>query len=125
MTHNRPNTDAAKILDVICLDLVDDISFDWKKLGGHLFISKCDIDSIDANNPRIWEKTMEMLNTWRQRRGKGATVQVLKKALEKIGRTELLQRVEGMSIPVHNTQMQEVKLKSKNEELNFYSAFSI
>lgn len=68
---------------------------------------------------------MEMLNTWRQRRGKGATVQVLKKALEKIGRTELLQRVEGMSIPVHNTQMQEVKLKSKNEELNFYSAFSI
>ena len=125
MTHNILNTDAAKILGVICLDVVDDISFDWKKLGGHLLISSCDIDHIDANNPRIWDKTMDMLNTWRQRRGKGATVQVLKKALEKIGRTELSQRVEGMSIPVHNTQMQEVKLKSKNEELNFYSAFSI
>ena len=123
--HNRSNTDAAEILGVICLDLADGISVVWKKLARHLFISQYDIDSIDADNPRIWDKTMSMLNAWRQKHGKGATVQVLRQALEKIGRTDLSQRVEGMSIPVHNTQMQEVKLKSKNEELNFYSPFSI
>ena len=101
------------------------MSLVWKKLGRHLLISQDDIDSIDADNPFIREKTMGMLNAWRQRHGKGATVQVLKQALEKTGRTDLSQRVEGMSIPVLNTQMQEVKLKSKNEELNLYSAFSI
>ena len=103
MTHKRGNTDAAKLLDVICLDLADDISLDWKKLGGRLSISQFVINNIDAENHFVSEKTMAILNKWRQTFGKKATVQDLKKALEEIKRGDLSGRVEGMSFTVHNT----------------------
>ena len=103
MTHKRGNTDAAKILDVICLDLADDISLDWKKLGGRLLISQSVINNIDAENHLVSDKTMAMLKKWREAFGKKATVQDLKKALEEIKRGDLSGRVEGMSFTVHNT----------------------
>ena len=106
--------DAATVLNLICLDLAKVMNSDWQMLGGQLLISSYDIDKIDTDNKGIQEKTIEMFKTWRHRFGEGATIQVLRKALQEIERTDLLQRVEGMSIPVHNMQMQEVKLKLKN-----------
>ena len=90
--------DAAQVLDVIFLDLAVDISLDWKLLGGQLSISPAVINNIDAQDHLISEKTMAMLNKWKQKFGKKATVEVLRKALEEIERVDLSERVEGMSI---------------------------
>lgn len=90
--------DVAQVPDVIFLDLADDISLDWKLLGGRLSISPSVINNIDAENHLISEKTTFMLNKWKQKFGKKATVEVLRKALQEIKRGDLSATVEGMSI---------------------------
>ena len=90
--------DAAQVPNVIFLNLADDVSLDWKLLGGRLSISPTVINNIDAENHLISEKTMVMLNKWKQKFGKKATVEVLRKALEAIERGDLSTRVKGMSI---------------------------
>ena len=88
--HRRCNVDPAQGLDDICQDLADDISKDWKKLGRRLSISKANLDSIDLENPSVFEKSIAMLNKWRENSGKKATVKVLTEALKKVGRKDIL-----------------------------------
>ncbi|XP_067044831.1 uncharacterized protein [Acropora muricata] len=91
--HKRCNVDPAQGLDDICQDLADDISKDWKKLGRRLSISKANLDSIDLENPSVFEKSIAMLNKWRENSGKKATVKVLTEALKKIGRKDILDKM--------------------------------
>ena len=84
------NVDAAQGLDDICQDLAEDIGTDWKKLGRRLSISKANLDSIDLENPPVSEKSIAMLNKWRENSGKKATVKALTEALKKMRRKDIL-----------------------------------
>ena len=92
--HKRSSIDAAQVPDEICQDLADDISKDWKKLGRRLSISTADLDNIDHENSSVCEKSIAMLNKWRERVGEEASMKVLTEALKKIRRKDL----SGMNI---------------------------
>ena len=87
--HKRSNIDAAQVPDEICQDLADEISKDWKKLGRRLSISAAALDNIDHENPSVWEKSIAMLNKWRENCGEEAIMKVLTEALKKIRRKDL------------------------------------
>ena len=57
------------------------------------------LNSIDHENPLVWDKSIMMLKTWKEKFVDKATVEVLRKALENIGRNDLSKEVRGMSIP--------------------------
>ena len=57
------------------------------------------LNSIDHENRFVWDKSIMMLKTWKDNFHDKATVEVLRKALENIGRNDLSKEVRGMSIP--------------------------
>lgn len=103
--RRRRNMDAAQVPNVIFLNLADDVSLDWKLLGGRLSISPTVINNIDAENHLISEKTTVMLNKWKQKFGEKATVEVLRKALEAIERGDLSTRVKGEMLALTEVQL--------------------
>lgn len=92
------NVDSAQVPDVIFQDLADDIDKDWKKPGRLLGISEYDLDIIDHDNLYVGEKSISMLNKWRENFGEKATVKAMTQALEKKGRKDLSEKVRGMNI---------------------------
>lgn len=72
--------------DVICHDLANDIGKDWKKPGRLLGISEYVLDIIDHDNLYVGEKSISMLNKWRENFGEKATVKALTQALDLSGR---------------------------------------
>ena len=56
-------------------------SRDWRKLGRRLTFNEAQLDGFDNDNEQISEKAYAMLLTWKQKFGKDATYNVLKKAL--------------------------------------------
>ena len=85
--------------DAICQYLANHISTKWKRLGMQLLIDIDVLNSIDHENRLVWDKSIMMLKTWKDKFGDKATVQVLSKALENIERNDLSKEVRGMSIP--------------------------
>ena len=85
--------------DAICQYLANHISTKWKRLGVQLSIDIDVLNSIDQENRLVWDKSIMMLKTWKDKFGDKATVQVLSKALENIERNDLSKEVRGMSIP--------------------------
>ena len=85
--------------DAICQYLANHISTKWKRLGIQLSIGIDVLNSIDHENRLVWEKSIMMLKTWKEKFDDKATVEVLRKALENIGRNDLSKEVRGMSIP--------------------------
>ena len=96
--HKRWNNDTAQVPDFICQDLGKDINKDWKKLGRLLCISQAHLDNINLQNLSVREKSIVMLNKWRQISGKEATIEVLTEALEEMGRKDLSDKVTGMNV---------------------------
>ena len=64
-------------------------------LGRRLSIPEAVLTNIDIENRRVVEKGMAMFNEWKQRCHNGTDVRVLRNALEKIGRTDLSEKVRG------------------------------
>ena len=85
--------------DAIFEYLANHISTKWKRLGLQLSIDIDVLDSIDHENRLVWDKSIRMLKTWKDDFDDKATVEVLRKALENIGRNDLSKGVRGMSIP--------------------------
>ena len=94
----RWNNDPAHVPDFICQDLAEDISKDWKMLGEWLSISRALLDNIHLENISLREKSIAMLNKWRQMSGEEAKVDVLTEALKQIGRKDLCKKLRGMNI---------------------------
>ena len=67
-------------------------------LGERLGISRALADNIDLENPSVREKSMAMLNKWRQISGEEAKVEVLTEALKQIGRKDLCKKLRVMII---------------------------
>ncbi|XP_015775830.1 PREDICTED: uncharacterized protein LOC107353953 isoform X3 [Acropora digitifera] len=103
--HKRSNIDAAQVPDEICQDLADEISKDWKKLGRRLSISAAALDNIDHENPSVWEKSIAMLNKWRENCGEEAIMKVLTEALKKIRRKDLSEKVEDKMLALAKKQL--------------------
>ena len=96
--HKRWNIDTAQVPDVVCHDLAEDIGKDWKMLGRQLHIFESHLDNIDRQDHYVREKSISMLNKWRENVGKKATGKVLTETLEEIGRKDLSEKVRGMNI---------------------------
>ena len=103
MGHKIWNIDVAQVPDVICQDLANDVSLDWKKLGRQLGTSNAHLKNFDLENHDVHEKITAMLNEWRERVGEKATAEVLGEALKEIERKDLSAKVSGMNIvkPFH------------------------
>ena len=84
-----------QVSDTLLHDLVEDLSTSWKMLGRRLGIPEGAITNIDMEHRRVVEKGMAMFAEWKRRRGEGATVGVLREALDKTGRRDLSERVRG------------------------------
>ena len=84
-----------QVSDSLLLELVENLSTSWKMLGRHLDISNVALVNIDMEHDRVVEKAMAMFAEWKRRKGEGATVGVLRDALERIGRRDLSERVRG------------------------------
>ena len=93
------NIGTTEVPDAICEYLANHISTKWKRLGLQLSIDIDVLDSIDHENRLVWDKSIRMLKTWKDKFVDKATVEVLRKALENIGRNDLSKGVRGMSIP--------------------------
>ena len=84
-----------QVTDTLLHDLVEDLSTSWKMLGRRFSIPEGAITNIDMDHRRVVEKGMAMFAEWKRRKGKEATVGVLREALDKIGRRDLSERVRG------------------------------
>ena len=89
------NLNNRQVSDTLLHDLVEDLSTSWKMLGRRLGIPEGAITNIDMEHRRVVEKGMAMFAEWKRRRGEGATVGVLREALDKTGRRDLSERVRG------------------------------
>ncbi|CAH3169392.1 unnamed protein product [Porites evermanni] len=92
------NVNNRQVSDTLLHDLVEDLSTSWKMLGRRLGIPEGAITNIDMEHRRVVEKGMAMFAEWKRRRGEGATVGVLREALDKTGRRDLSERVRGSPI---------------------------
>lgn len=93
------NIGSTEVPDAICQYLANHISTKWKMLGTQLLINTDVLDCIDYENHHVWDKSIMMLKMWREKCKDKATIEVLRKALENIGRNDLSKEVRGMSIP--------------------------
>lgn len=91
--HNFQNT---LVPLALCKDLVEEVSTRWKMLGRHLEIPERIIGIIDVDNQFVVDKCFAMFNDWKHRHRNNSTVRVLREALEKIGRTDLSEKVRGI-----------------------------
>ena len=82
----------------VSISQIISVSTKWKRLGMRLSIGINVLNSIDQENPLVWDKSIMMLKTWKDNSDDKATVEVLRKALENIGRNDLSKEVRGMSI---------------------------
>ena len=93
------NIGTTEVPDAICEYLANHISTKWKRLGMQFSIDIDVLNNIDHENHLLWDKSIMMLKTWREKCKDKATVEVLRKALENVGRNDLSKEVRGMSIP--------------------------
>lgn len=90
-----------EVSDTLLHDLVRDLCINWKMLGQCLGILEGAIKNIDMEHHHVVEKGMAMFAEWKRCKGEGATVRVLREALEKTGRRDLSERVRGkVRLPV-------------------------
>lgn len=76
----------------ICGEVVKD----WRDLGTILRLDSASMDIIEANQSNCREVAREVLQKWKKKEGKEATVGILINALEKIERRDVVEKLLGM-----------------------------
>mgnify|MGYP000412246558 FL=1 len=116
MKHKIWNIDAAQVPDDVYHYVADNISVDWKKLGRQLGISKPHLKNIAHENyHNVCEQSTALLNEWKEKTGEKATVGVLRKALDEIGKKNLSEKVRGMNISGSFYQLHSSTLSTKSK----------
>ena len=87
--------DGVPVTQELVTQLLEDVSIDWKMIGRHLNIKEAVLRTIDDENRRVRNKAMEMFDAWMKNNSRNAIVPVLVTALNKTGRRDLGERVEG------------------------------
>ena len=84
------------LVDEIHLWLIcDDVGAKWRDLGTVLKLRSASMDNIDTDSKKCRDKAWEVLREWRQNNGKEATVRILRNALERIGRRDVVDKLHG------------------------------
>ena len=72
------------------------VGANWRELGRALGLESALMDTIEANHSERRELARKVLHEWKQKKKNGATVGILIKALEKIGRDDIVKALGGM-----------------------------
>lgn len=94
----RKDIDTVQVPRDVCEYVADNIGTYWKRLGRKFDISEAHLQNIDDENRSVYERTMAVFNRWTGKAGEKATVGVLRRALEKIEKRDLSDKVRGMDI---------------------------
>ena len=73
-----------------------EVGRDWKRLGEALGLESAFLDNIDTDFKESPEKAHKVLQKWRQKNGKEATMGILINALDKIERRDVVDKLRGM-----------------------------
>jgi len=65
----------------------------WKLVATYLGFTHDQVTTFDSENDSVSEKVIAMLNAWKHRQTKDATRSNLMKALGKVGRKDLAEKV--------------------------------
>ena len=77
----KPGCPSEQILEELGSEIHSHSVYSWKKLARRLEINEGKINSIDEQEKELSEKAYKMLLFWKQVNGRGATYEVLLKAL--------------------------------------------
>ncbi|XP_031573782.1 uncharacterized protein LOC116307647 [Actinia tenebrosa] len=75
------------------LRITNDIVHDWKFIGRYLDVEESIIRQIDKDSKTAREKASQMLIKWKQSNGNEATLEVLKAALQDVGRKDVVRKL--------------------------------
>ena len=73
-----------------------EVGRDWRRLGKALGLESAFLDNIDTDFKESPEKAQKVLQKWRQKNGKEATMGILINALDKIERRDVVDKLRGM-----------------------------
>ena len=80
----------------------------WERLARSLELPKTDIESISRQRD-VEEQRDRMLECWKQRCGSAATYEMMTKALLRINRTDLAEKVAALRLTSSDAQIPEVR----------------
>ncbi|XP_078667387.1 uncharacterized protein LOC144909193 [Branchiostoma floridae x Branchiostoma belcheri] len=81
-------TELDKVMKIVQMEL----GKDWKILAGYLGLSEVDVQQIENEKELVWQGHSTLVK-WRQRQGRGATVERLLAALKNIRRQDLVDKL--------------------------------
>lgn len=96
-TNNQLEPFHQKVSTDIILSIAEKVSTSWKFLGLHLKVPNHTLSNIDDTYKKTEEKGYEMLKKWSET-SETPTVIVLVRALNKCGRRDLAEIVEGKKL---------------------------
>ena len=85
----------APVDEIHVWSICDDIGANWRDLGVVLKLESAFMDNIETDFKESPEKAWTVLRKWRQKNGKEATVGILRNALEKIERRDVVDKLLG------------------------------
>ena len=85
----------APVDEIHLWSICDDVGAKWRDLGTVLKLESAFMDNIETDFKECREKARTMLRKWRQKNGKEATVGILRNALVKIERRDVVDKLLG------------------------------
>ena len=85
----------APVCEKLAWSICSEVGRDWRSLGVVLGLESTFLDNIDTDSKESPEKAWKVLQKWRQKEGKEATVRILINALEKIERKDVVDKLRG------------------------------
>ena len=85
----------APVTENLVWSICSEVGRDWRHLGGVLGLQSAFLDNIDTDSKESPEKARKVLQKWRQKKGKEATMGILTNALEKIERKGVVDKLHG------------------------------
>ena len=85
----------APVTDILIRLICGKVGADWRDLGTVLGLESAFLDNTDNDFKECREKAWAVLRKWRQKNGKEATVGILRNALVKIERRDVVDELLG------------------------------
>ena len=85
----------APVGEIHLWSICDDIGANWRDLGAVLKLESAFMANIETDFKECREKAWTVLQKWRQKNGKEATVGILRNALVKIERRDVVDKLLG------------------------------
>lgn len=88
-----PSLVSEDVPDILIADLSQQMTKQWKLVAVYLGFTNDHVATFDAENDSVAEKVIAMLSAWKHSQAKDATRSNLMKALMKVGRKDLAEKV--------------------------------